>query len=205
MADQLVLFAIETSDHDGGHRSPCGATEETSSPRRPPVRGRGRRRRRTCESLPLALYLPELRVRQLASEPSPPEELPPLRGPRSLNPRRHLSMLQRDAYPEHPAAGHGRPRTRGECVEGPRPCPWVSCRHHLALDIRNNGTITLNHPGVELGDLEETCALDVADRGSQERAHIGRLLGVSDERVRQIEADGTEAIRWAVGGYEEES
>lgn len=23
-----------------------------------------------------------------------------------------------------------RPRTRGECVGGERPCPWASCEHH---------------------------------------------------------------------------
>jgi len=24
-----------------------------------------------------------------------------------------------------------RPRTRRDCEDGPRPCPWLSCRHHL--------------------------------------------------------------------------
>lgn len=28
-----------------------------------------------------------------------------------------------------------RPRTRGECLEEARPCPWVGCRHHLLLEV----------------------------------------------------------------------
>lgn len=27
-----------------------------------------------------------------------------------------------------------RPRTRGDCLEEARPCPWVGCRHHLLLE-----------------------------------------------------------------------
>lgn len=28
-----------------------------------------------------------------------------------------------------------RPRTRGECLEEARPCPWVGCKHHLLLGV----------------------------------------------------------------------
>lgn len=28
-----------------------------------------------------------------------------------------------------------RPRTRAECVDGPRPCPWVGCSQHLLLEV----------------------------------------------------------------------
>jgi hypothetical protein len=28
-----------------------------------------------------------------------------------------------------------RPKTRGECSEEARPCPWVGCRHHLLLEV----------------------------------------------------------------------
>ncbi len=30
---------------------------------------------------------------------------------------------------------HARPRTRGDCADGPRPCPWYRCRHHLGLEV----------------------------------------------------------------------
>ena len=28
-----------------------------------------------------------------------------------------------------------RPRTRSECREGPRPCPWVGCPMHLLIEV----------------------------------------------------------------------
>ena len=34
-------------------------------------------------------------------------------------------------YPEADALQAERPRTRGDCVNGIRPCPWVGCGHHL--------------------------------------------------------------------------
>ena len=80
-----------------------------------------------------------------------------------------------------------RPRTRGDCVNGPRPCPWVSCRHHLFFDeVRGKPRPTW--PGLEPDELPETCSLDVADRGEINLADIGRLLDLSRERVRQIES-----------------
>lgn len=32
-------------------------------------------------------------------------------------------------------APYERPRTRGECRDGFRPCPFVACKYHLYLDI----------------------------------------------------------------------
>lgn len=81
-----------------------------------------------------------------------------------------------------------RPQTRGDCLDGPRPCPWVSCRWHLYLDVSPVGSIKLNHPDKEPWELEETCALDVADRGGVTLDVVGRLVGITRERVRQIEA-----------------
>lgn len=28
-----------------------------------------------------------------------------------------------------------RPRTRGDCLQEARPCPWVGCRQHLLLEV----------------------------------------------------------------------
>ena len=60
------------------------------------------------------------------------------------------------------------PRTRGDCLAGPRPCPWTGCRYHL-------------------GPARESCALDLAGRGGMTLDEIGALLGVTRERIRQIE------------------
>src|SRR5689334_15696599 len=41
------------------------------------------------------------------------------------------------------------PLTRGECDEVQRPCPHVTCRWHLYLDVKASGNITLNFPDIE--------------------------------------------------------
>jgi hypothetical protein len=85
--------------------------------------------------------------------------------------------------------GIERPRTRGECADGPRPCPFVACRHHLYLDVSpTTGTIKLNFPEREVWELTETCALDIADAGAQPLERASALLNVTRERIRQIEA-----------------
>ncbi|HVJ20135.1 MAG TPA: sigma factor-like helix-turn-helix DNA-binding protein [Polyangiaceae bacterium] len=81
-----------------------------------------------------------------------------------------------------------RPTLRSECVEGPRPCPHVACKHHLYLDVNpNTGTIKLNFPELEVWELADSCALDIAERGGTSLDDISKLMNVTRERVRQIE------------------
>jgi len=84
-----------------------------------------------------------------------------------------------------------RPRTRGDCVEGVRPCPWVGCRHHLFLDVsQKTGRIRYHHDLKEPWELSESCSLDVADRGGEKLRTVGVIIGgVSREAVRLIEAE----------------
>src|SRR5689334_24102594 len=52
--------------------------------------------------------------------------------------------LGRLLYPEVPV---DKPRTRADCANGERPCPFVSCKHHLYLDVSaKTGAIKLNFP-----------------------------------------------------------
>lgn len=82
-----------------------------------------------------------------------------------------------------------RPRHRSECATGPRPCPYVACKHHLYLDVSpTTGTIKLNFPELEVWELTDSCALDVADEGPQPVERTSELLNVTRERIRQIEA-----------------
>lgn len=81
-----------------------------------------------------------------------------------------------------------RPQTRADCEYGPRPCPFVSCRHHLYLDANPSGSITIHHGDVDVGDIPETCALDVAEKGEHTLEEVGDILAITRERLRQIEA-----------------
>src|SRR4029077_16373691 len=81
-----------------------------------------------------------------------------------------------------------KPRTRAECAEGARPCPYVSCKHHLFLDVSaRTGAIKLNFPDLEVWDMNETCALDVADRGGTTLEDVGAIMNLTRERIRQVE------------------
>ena len=84
------------------------------------------------------------------------------------------------------------PRTRGECIDGPRPCPFVHCRYHLATKVLE-GSRQLKVRFIPRG--EDTCALDVADRGRHTLEDVGALLGVTRERARQIEVSALLKLR----------
>lgn len=81
--------------------------------------------------------------------------------------------------------GLRRPQMRSQCVNGPRPCPWVSCQHHLMLDVTDVGNLKINFEALE--DMPETCALDVAGKGGLILEQVGEIMGITRERVRQIE------------------
>jgi hypothetical protein len=88
-------------------------------------------------------------------------------------------------YPEN---DYEKPSTRAECLEGPRPCPYVSCKHHLYIDVSaRTGAIKLNFPDLEVWDLGESCALDVADRGGTTLEDVGAIMNLTRERIRQVE------------------
>jgi hypothetical protein len=88
----------------------------------------------------------------------------------------------------YPETDYEKPRTRAECAEGPRPCPYVSCKYHLFIDVSaRTGAIKLNFPDLEVWDLGESCALDVADRGGTTLEDVGAIMNLTRERIRQVE------------------
>ncbi len=89
-----------------------------------------------------------------------------------------------------------RPKNRSECRSGPRPCLFVSCKHHLYLDVNpETGSIKLNFPELEPWELEETCALDVAERGGITLEEVGDILNLTRERIRQLEVTALQKLR----------
>jgi len=90
----------------------------------------------------------------------------------------------------YPETGYWKPKTRADCVDGVRPCPYVSCAYHLYLDASRTGAIKLNFPDLEVWELGESCALDVAAFGGCKLEEVGAMLNLTRERVRQIEVKG---------------
>jgi hypothetical protein len=96
-----------------------------------------------------------------------------------------------ELYPPIEDVDTERPRTREDCRDAPRPCPWVACKHHLYLDINpRTGSIKINFPDLEPWELEHTCALDIADNGGLTLEEIGLITNLTRERVRQVEVRG---------------
>ncbi len=96
-----------------------------------------------------------------------------------------------------------RPRTRGECQNGERPCPWVSCTEHAIHGV------LMGHPGGDIGadaavslleTMPETCTLDVADQGDAGTLEaVSNMWGITRERIRQIEGKALVRLDRRVG------
>ncbi len=152
-------------------------------------------------------------------------------APLSRTEKEEAKQVRRERLPVLPA-------TRSQCLSfrSGNPCPFVSCRHHLYLDVNpESGAIKVNFPGLErlelaepwpreprrvrvdgqqerlvfsgpprqhavldLSLMEDTCSLDVGDRG--EKRHdpldvrrrqirledVGRKMRLTMERARQL-------------------
>jgi hypothetical protein len=91
----------------------------------------------------------------------------------------------------YPPVDEPRPRTRADCRDQPRPCPWVSCKHHLYLDVNpDTGSIKLNFPDLEVWEMKDTCSLDIADRNGITLEEVGDIMNLTRERIRQVEVRG---------------
>lgn len=112
--------------------------------------------------------------------------------PRTYHPVRvSKKETYRQAYlhAELPPGVH-RPKTREDCLQGEnaaRPCPWVTCKYHLYVSINERcGSYTMTFPHLEVHEMTHSCALDVADSGSQQLETIGEIINLTRERARQI-------------------
>ena len=88
----------------------------------------------------------------------------------------------------YPETDYWKPSTRADCKGGPRPCPFISCKHHLYVDVSpRTGAIKLNFPDLEVWELSESCALDIADHGGTTLEDVGAIMNLTRERIRQVE------------------
>jgi hypothetical protein len=154
---------------------------------------------------------------EVNAEPAPLEELPAAELTPELTPERHRSRtmsrkemardlrrrrLGGEMEPEEAELLKSiegmRPRKRAECINGPRPCLFVSCKHNLYLDVNpETGSIKLNFPDKEIWELEHTCALDVAEKGGITLEEVGAIMNLTRERIRQVETRGLAKLREA--------
>jgi hypothetical protein len=88
----------------------------------------------------------------------------------------------------YPEDDYAKPRVREACAGAVRPCPYVSCKHHLYVDVSpRTGAIKLNFPDLEVWEMGDSCALDVADRGGTTLEDVGAIMNLTRERIRQVE------------------
>ncbi len=98
-------------------------------------------------------------------------------------------------YDEYAAS---RPKTRGDCENGERPCPWISCSANAYLDVKEHGkSITYNFPNIEPEDMKpnRSCTLDIADWGGASLTDIAAMMNLTRERVRQIQEIAIRKVR----------
>lgn len=121
---------------------------------------------------------------------------------RDLRRRRALGLTDAEDEELRREIEAQRPKTRADCAQGPRPCLYVSCKHHLYLDVNpRTGSVKLNFPDKEIWELEETCALDVADRGGITLEEVGVIMNLTRERIRQVESRGLHKLRAVAEEY----
>jgi hypothetical protein len=82
------------------------------------------------------------------------------------------------------------PATRAECPTE-RPCPYLTCRHHMAVDDLGRGVVHV----LDLPEGTSSCSLDVADAGPSTLEEVGATLGLTRERVRQIEESALRKVK----------
>ena len=117
---------------------------------------------------------------------------------RDLRRRRLTGQIDPEEGDLLQAVDSQRPKTRADCVNGARPCLFVSCKHNLYLDVNpETGSIKLNFPDKEIWELEHTCALDVAEKGGITLEEVGAIMNLTRERIRQVETRGLLKLREA--------
>lgn len=89
-----------------------------------------------------------------------------------------------------------RPKSREDCINGIRPCPFISCRYNLYLNIQPGRAPKPHYPNREPSEIpHDSCVLDVADQDSVPLERIGIALNLSRERVRQIESRALKKVQ----------
>jgi hypothetical protein len=122
--------------------------------------------------------------------------------PRSIGMTRmtaaELAETERDITDLMRTGDYNRPMTVADCPTGP--CPWFSCSMNLYLFVdRSHGTLKIVFPDKDFDELEETCALRVANLqtgdGLLPFEVIARLQNFTLERASKIADAAMEKLK----------
>ena len=81
--------------------------------------------------------------------------------------------------------------TGGQCLAIGDPCEWTSCRHHIHNSAKDSQ--------VSRGILTRTtCTLKLARQGGMTLEEVALMLGMTSERVRQIEFAALQKLKLAL-------
>jgi hypothetical protein len=78
--------------------------------------------------------------------------------------------------------------SKGQCMQGSEPCPMMYCRYHIHSDAKPSQIALAPVPTA-------TCSLRLASYGGMTLDAIGTILGLTRERVRQIENMATRKMK----------
>jgi hypothetical protein len=80
------------------------------------------------------------------------------------------------------------PRRRGDCANGPRPCPWRSCRFNLTTEPKRPPD-------------GPSCVLDTVDAGGATIEEVAAAFGLTHQRISQIQERAIERILTAAEDF----
>lgn len=110
-----------------------------------------------------------------------------------------------------------RPRFRFECLPGGprhiRPCPWAMCRFNMFTTMmtfeQRQNSAPREPPRMVMSPLDlpanRSCVLDVVDTrlSGYTLEEVGQILGVTRERIRQVQNDALLKIKRKLGNTPE--
>lgn len=75
-----------------------------------------------------------------------------------------------------------RPKTLADCKRDgwfAGPCPWFGCRHHVGLNVSEQGAVKITFPELELESIRYTCTLRAAEEEGMSPERAAREMGMS--------------------------
>ncbi len=81
-----------------------------------------------------------------------------------------------------------------------RPCPFVSCRYHLAIDVLPSGKVRPRFRRID--KMTESCTLDVAQRtastGAIEVEDVARFVKLTRQRIKHVIEEAVARLKFGM-------